>query len=124
MKHDGLTKHSSHTNSRQKLSGKSKRAIQRGEKQGRMTKQEGRDAKDCVEKGRNCGGKKNRNKNNRNKKCKRNGNCSYSELFAGLHSEDIELMEDYYDRYDEEELEFIADFLLGADHEDDEEYYY
>ena len=66
----------------------------------------------------------NRNNKKRNKKCKRNGNCSYSELFSGLHSEDIELMEDDYDRYDEEELEFIADFLLGADHEDDEEYYY
>ena len=94
----------------------------------------------CIEKGRSyCDedrgrgkkDKKNRkNRKNRKKNCRKYGDCSSSELFAGVDdSEDIELMEDYYDRYDEEELEFIANFLLGADGEDDEEddsedYYY
>jgi len=111
--------------------------MNRAEKRGKISSQDRKDAKRCIEDG-NCErrgkkGKKNRNKNY--KKCKgkkkRNGKCPYDELFAGLDdSEDIELMEDYFERYDEEELEFIATFLLAdEDDEDDEEddsedYYY
>ena len=130
-----MTKDSRHTKSRQKLSKRSKQEIKRAEKKGRITKKEGSDAKDCVENGRNCGGKKDKkNRNNKKNRCsnkqRRKGKCSYSELFAGVDdSEDVELMEDYFERYDEEELEFIANFLLGADDEDDDEddsedYYY
>lgn len=126
LKRKGLTKDSRHTKSRDKLSGKSKRAMKRAEKRGDITRKEGRDAKRCVEDGDCRRAKKNRCSNRQ----RRNGNCPYPELFAGVDdSEDIELMEDYFERYDEEELEFIANFLLGADDEDDEEddsedYYY
>ena len=135
---NGEIKRSQNTKTRDKLSGKSKRAMKRAEKRGDITKKDADRVTRCVEKGgSNCErrGKKGRKEDRRRtKKCKgkrkRNGDCSYSELFAGLDdSEDIELMEDYFERYDEEELEFIANFLLGSDDEDDEEddsedYYY
>jgi len=114
-----------------------KRRGKRLKKQGKISSSDAKRVNKCIERGgsycddnrerRGKKGKKNRNKIS--KRCRKYGDCSSSELFAGLHSEDIELMEDYYDRYDEEELEFIANFLLAADDEDDDEddsedYYY